>query len=135
MSDSESGGYAIPLLVLAILAGVAVVGATIAFTDIPNPLESPGTPDAREFSMNYNEGTAVVTFEGGERVESASSLLIRVEGGGSWTWDELDTDTKANDPVDPGETVAVTQVEPGDTLTIIWRNGEGTTRQVAKWTV
>lgn len=135
MSDSESGSYAIPLLVFTIIAGVVVVGAVIAFTDVPNPLGGPGSPDAREFSMEYNDGTAIVLFEGGKTVESASSLLIRVEGGESWTWDELDTDTEANDPVDPGEKVAVTPVEPGDTLTIIWRDGEGNSRQVAKWTV
>lgn len=135
MSDSESGSYAIPLLVLVLIAAVVVVGATVAFTNMPNPLASQGTPDQREFSMEYNDGTAIILFEGGKTVESASSLLIRIEGGESWTWDELDTDTEANDPVDPGEKVAITPVERGDTLTVIWRNGDGATRQVAQWTV
>lgn len=137
MSASKSGSYAIPMLVLTLLAGAVVVGATVVYTDIPNPLESPGSPDARELSMNYNEGTgtAIITFEGGKRVEAGSSLLIRVEGSGSWTWDELDPDVKANDPIDAGETVAVTQAERGDTITVVWRDGEGATRQVAKWTV
>lgn len=134
MSDSKSGSYAIPLLVVTLIAAVVVVGATVAFTNVRNPLAGQGTPDQRELGMHYNDGTAVITFQGGERVEPGSSLLIRVEGSGSWTWDELDADVKANDPIDAGETVGVTQVERGDTLTVIWRNGEGATRQVAKWT-
>lgn len=52
LSASESGGYAVPLLVLGIVAAVGIVGVTVLFTDVPHPLSSPGQPDARALSMN-----------------------------------------------------------------------------------
>lgn len=135
MRASESGGYAIAVLVLVIVAAVGVVGATILYTDVPNPLSSPGQPDARELSMNYNDGTAVVAFEGGTKVAAGDSLLVRVEGSESWTWAELDADVKVNDPIDAGETVALPKAEPGDTVTVLLKDGEGSPTQVASWTV
>lgn len=135
MSASESGGYAVPVLVLVMVAAVGVVGATVLFTDVPNPLSSPGQPDARELSMNYDGRTAIVTFEGGQRVPAGDALVVRVEGGDSWTWAELDADVKANDPIDAGETVAVTMAEPGDQVTVLIRDGQGAPRRVASWTV
>ncbi len=126
--ELDTGVKILVVLAVGFVGLIGVIVVTVVFAAIIGSFvlgvgsQVDAAPQAA-FTFQVDGGAVEVVHDGGEFV-AADRLVVAVNGDGR-TWATLDPDVSSGGTVEAGDSVTVTGVASGDTMTVRWVSPDG----------